>query len=299
MFQALRNATPIHEYFSSLPVGFVESSSLGDDASLAYSFITDFQNVVSESSDSEKPAHRLSATIDNIRTRPSGVIKGFNEQDAHEFLHTLLSSVAELEEVMEPILQNVPKEESLPPLKKTLTGRTRVRLICQKCSDTRGNEESWTSLSLPVLQEKDLSSMIESQFEKETLLDGSDSLFCSKCQNVTPTVRSYSILEGPEVLIVQLQNAEFTSQGMRKTDHTVHIPEVFGIMDESKSVCAYDLSGTDVHIGSNVYSGHYVAYHLRQMRPVCVLMMNRSTSFHQDVVMGICTFRSPMKRYIF
>lgn len=257
VFQALRSAQPMNEYLSIFPVAFMEISEVLDDAKLAFSFINDFQKVMSSPKDDDTSTQELTNTRNTILSNSSGAIRGSTQQDAHEFLNELTNSVDNLEELMSSILQIIPTELRPRSFKDILTGITKVLLVCQECSAERSRFEQWTSLSLPVPRSSDISSMIESHFSK---CMNSDNLDCAGCKKKTLTIRSDILVNGPKVLVVQLQNAKVENNALMKTGYVVHVPEVFGVIDESRSVCVYELSGAIVHIGQNVTSGHYVAY---------------------------------------
>lgn len=260
VFQALRNIKHIAEYLSSFPVRHIPSIPLPDDALLGFSFIWDFQRIISDSTYDKTSLQELTATKEYIRSYSKSPIRGNDPQDGHKFLMSLLNSIMTLDNTARRALKSIDKDLKMLPLQNTVRGLSNVHRVCQKCSTDRKKKETWKSLGLPVLQSEEVCRMVESHFGRKELLDGLDSSFCETCGYSTPTLISYSLFKGPEVLILRLPNAEFVDGSMRKGNHTVQIPKNFGMMQEDEVINVYGLSAALVHIGEHAYSGHYAEY---------------------------------------
>lgn len=255
VFQALRSIKPINEYLSAFPVDYVVISTLSGKATLSFSFINDFQRVTSHSSN-KTTTEELLDTQKTILTRSSGAIRGSGQQCVHEFFNFLTDSVECLEKKTMQILQTIPKENRPPPFIQALTGTTMEHRECKACSTKRHRKETWTSLSMPVRENTDILKLVQSVYSDVRHLNAVN---CEKCKKPTNTDSSESLLKGPKVLVLQIQNVTVGEYGLQLADHTVLIPKLFRI-SEANTKCWYHLSAAIVHIGTDIENGHYVAY---------------------------------------
>lgn len=259
VFQAVRNIKPIAKYISSFPLQYVSATTLPGDAQLGFNFIRDFQKIESELNKSEGTSAELSASMECIRTSSGCAVAGSGQQDGHELLIALMSSFMSLHNTLIQKPSSDTNYSKLQPLESTVCGTSEERAVCQKCFVGMEKEDIWRCLSLPVTKSSDIAELLESRFAGEELLNGTESVYCTTCGCKTPTLMSNSLSHGPEVLILQLPNAEFVNGEIRKGNYTVQTPKKLGMVGEDNTVYVYELSAALAHLGEHTYSGHYVA----------------------------------------
>ena len=146
------------------------------------------------------------------------------------------------------------------------TGIFCSRIICNKCGTKSHSFEPFTILSVPTLEEGEmtLDDCIK-EFNKEELLIGENQYNCEECGTKTDAVKRMYIWELPSILIIQLKR--FKNEGSRiwKTKSKVSYP--MNDLDMKPSLIdwndvtdtKYDLCGVSEHRGACNY-GHYIAY---------------------------------------
>jgi hypothetical protein len=104
------------------------------------------------------------------------------------------------------------------------------------------------------------------EFTKEEVLDGVDTMYCSKCKEHRPTKKTLSVYSTPEILVIHLKR--FSSSGRytyrSKLEDFVDAPlkslEISKLIDsDTLTDASYDLFAVSNHFGG-LGGGHYTAY---------------------------------------
>ncbi|KAI0982944.1 hypothetical protein GJ496_012065 [Pomphorhynchus laevis] len=116
------------------------------------------------------------------------------QHDAVEFLQILVDNIDE-----------ALKANNLPPLYRQIIGGTFAdQKICQTCPHKYSREESFTFLSVDILNSRTLEESLEDYVRAE-LLDGPNAYFCEQCQKKVAAVKRTYIKKAPDILIIQLK----------------------------------------------------------------------------------------------
>ncbi|CAF0841218.1 unnamed protein product [Adineta steineri] len=191
-------------------------------------------------------------------SRVSSKFYGSTQEDSHEFMNTLLATLHN---------ESRNKDNDQSPIKELFYLKTRSVIQCQKCDRKDINEDSISSLPLPIpsdsLSIKNqptlfLHTLIE-DFCKENLLDGQ--YFCSQCNDLTKATEKTTFVGPlPKLLIIQLKRYTFgrNSAYKPKLDMLIRYPlRDFKLIKGEEQ---YDLQAVSMHQGYNLMSGHYTAY---------------------------------------
>lgn len=144
------------------------------------------------------------------------------------------------------------------------TGLFCTHIVCSKCSFVTIKFESFTTLSLPIPENKDttLEECLKS-FSHEEVMDGDNKRTCDICKKKTKAIKTMFIWELPEILIIHFIRFKMGLHSISKINSKVTFPLKNLKLDECqlewhKSNDSYDLFATSNHRGS-YGSGHYVA----------------------------------------
>ncbi|XP_051547729.1 uncharacterized protein LOC127437100 isoform X2 [Myxocyprinus asiaticus] len=166
------------------------------------------------------------------------------EQDAAEFLQKILSMIE-------------------PEPSEIFHGKKKHSSTCLQ-SQHESIEEINSFCFLAIAMDSDqhvinVQKSFNSQFEA-TLLEGEDQLYCENCQMMTDMKISYTVLQVPQVLVLQMQrfNLDYYSMTFLKNNRDVEIPLHLSVQDEGGVHYVYDLYAVINHSGS-LSGGHYFA----------------------------------------
>ncbi|MED6169880.1 Ubiquitin carboxyl-terminal hydrolase 25 [Stylosanthes scabra] len=117
-------------------------------------------------------------------------------------------------------------------------------------------------ISLDVFHSNSLRDSMQKFFQPE-VLDGNNKYKCDSCKKLVPAKKQMSILQAPNILVIQLKRFEGILGG--KIDKAVAFEEVlvlssFMCKASQDPLPEYKLFGTIVHSGYSPESGHYYAY---------------------------------------
>ena len=167
----------------------------------------------------------------SILAQLHGQFRSNQQQDAHEFLITVLDTVKSL---------------------STKTGGVLLSVLeCSFCGHQSPTSEKFRCLSLDIptslLPDPDacFKETWKSEFLSEARCPGCGSIGVSKSTQITSM---------PNVLVVQLKRFRQSVRGYVKNQATVTVPHRFCIHQQ-----AYDVIGVVNHVGGDLNAGHYTA----------------------------------------
>ncbi|CAN4104359.1 unnamed protein product [Withania somnifera] len=147
-------------------------------------------------------------------------------------------------------------------VKEIFGGALQSQVKCLSCGAESNKVDEIMDISLDVLHSSSLRDALQKFFQPE-VLDGSNKYKCENCKKLVTARKQMSILQAPNILVIQLKRFEGIYGG--KIDKTIAFEEVLVL---SSYMCKasqdlhpeYNLFGTIVHSGFSPDSGHYYAY---------------------------------------
>ncbi|CAN4103059.1 unnamed protein product [Withania somnifera] len=147
-------------------------------------------------------------------------------------------------------------------VKEIFGGALQSQVKCLSCGAESNKVDEIMDISLDVLHSSSLKDALQKFFQPE-VLDGNNKYKCENCKKLVTARKQMSILQAPNVLVIQLKRFEGIYGG--KIDKTIAFEEVLVL---SSYMCKasqdlhpeYNLFGTIVHSGFSPDSGHYYAY---------------------------------------
>ena len=202
--------------------------------------------------------------------------RGYQQQDAHEFMHYLLDRVH-----TELLLTKMACNGKNTIVTGIFGGILESQVNCSRCGNESRKLDPFLDLSLdipeefqsrktrlfdgPVCQLKDC---LDSFTKVEQLQEG-EQYFCPCCKKRQTSTKKLTIERLPNVLCLHLKRFKFVSFHRSKIDTTVEFPlEDLDMSDyvlpsvidsNSQDSCKYNLAAVIVHHGSGVNSGHYTS----------------------------------------
>uniref|UniRef100_A0A5B7A385 Ubiquitin carboxyl-terminal hydrolase n=1 Tax=Davidia involucrata TaxID=16924 RepID=A0A5B7A385_DAVIN len=193
------------------------------------------------------------------------------QEDAHEFLRYVIDACHNTCLRLKK-LQQQRRKGGLKNGGEGFNGSTVVREIfggalqsqvkCLSCSKESNKVDEIMDISLDVLHSSSLKDAFQKFFQPE-VLDGNNKYNCENCKKLVAARKQMSILQAPNVLVIQLKRFEGIFGG--KIDEAIAFEEILVL---SSYMCKasqdahpeYSLFGTIVHSGYTPDSGHYYAY---------------------------------------
>ncbi|KAJ8532262.1 hypothetical protein K7X08_012185 [Anisodus acutangulus] len=147
-------------------------------------------------------------------------------------------------------------------VKEIFGGALQSQVKCLSCGAESNKVDEIMDISLDVLHSSSLKDALQRFFQPE-VLDGNNKYKCENCKKLVTARKQMSILQAPNVLVIQLKRFEGIYGG--KIDKPIAFEEVLVL---SSYMCKasqdlhpeYNLFGTIVHSGFSPDSGHYYAY---------------------------------------
>ncbi|KAL8161380.1 hypothetical protein V2J09_012869 [Rumex salicifolius] len=141
-------------------------------------------------------------------------------------------------------------------------GTLQNQVKCLSCGAESNKVDEIMDLSLDILHSNSIKESMQKFFQPE-ILDGNNKYKCDKCNKLVAARKQMSILQAPNVLVVQLKR--FEGIFGRKIDKAIDFEEALflsGFMCKANQSPRheYSLFGTIVHSGFSPESGHYYAY---------------------------------------
>ncbi|CAI9088962.1 OLC1v1023434C1 [Oldenlandia corymbosa var. corymbosa] len=147
-------------------------------------------------------------------------------------------------------------------VKEIFGGALQSQVKCLSCGAESNKVDEIMDISLDILHSGSLKESLQRFFQHE-ILDGSNKYRCDHCKKLVAARKQMSILQAPNVLVIQLKRFEGILGG--KIDKAIAFEEVLVLSSYmckgSQDLCPeYRLCGTIVHSGFSPDSGHYFAY---------------------------------------
>ncbi|XP_038690735.1 ubiquitin carboxyl-terminal hydrolase 25 isoform X2 [Tripterygium wilfordii] len=193
--------------------------------------------------------------------------RGGRQEDAHEFLRYVIdachNTCLRLKKLCRKgVVENGNGSGSTTIVKEIFGGTLQSQLKCLSCGNESNKVDEIMDISLDVLHSNSLKDAMQKFFQPE-ILDGSNKYKCENCKKLVAAKKQMSILQAPNILVIQLKRFEGIYGG--KIDKLIAFEEVLVL---SSFMCKtsqdpepkYNLFGTIVHSGFSPESGHYYAY---------------------------------------
>ncbi|KAK4439058.1 Ubiquitin carboxyl-terminal hydrolase 25 [Sesamum alatum] len=147
-------------------------------------------------------------------------------------------------------------------VKEIFGGALQSQVKCLSCGAESNKVDEIMDISLDILHSGSLKEALQKFFQPE-VLDGNNKYKCDHCKEMVAARKQMSVLEAPNVLVIQLKRFEGMFGG--KVDKPIAFDEILVL---SSHMCKgsqdqhpeYNLFGTIVHSGFSPDSGHYYAY---------------------------------------
>ncbi|VVA31924.1 Hypothetical predicted protein [Prunus dulcis] len=147
-------------------------------------------------------------------------------------------------------------------VKEIFGGALQSQVKCLSCGTESNKVDEIMDISLDVFHSNSVKDALQRFFQPE-LLDGQNKYKCESCNKLVAARKQMSILQAPNVLVIQLKRFEGIFGG--KIDKSISFEDVLVL---SSFMCKasqdlrpeYKLFGTIVHSGFSPESGHYYAY---------------------------------------
>lgn len=194
------------------------------------------------------------------------------QEDAHEFLRYVidachntclrLKNLQHRRSSAKGVEQAADSANTTTVVKEIFGGALQSQVKCLSCCKESNKVDDIMDISLDVLLSNSLKEALQKFFQPE-ILDGSNKYKCDNCKKLVEARKQMSILQAPNVLVIQLKRFEGIFGG--KIDKAIAFEEVLVL---SSFMCKasqdprpeYKLFGTIVHSGYSQESGHYYAY---------------------------------------
>ncbi|KAK7243986.1 hypothetical protein RIF29_38801 [Crotalaria pallida] len=147
-------------------------------------------------------------------------------------------------------------------VKEIFGGALQSQVKCLNCGYESNKVDEMMDISLDVFHSNSLRDSMQKFFQPE-VLDGNNKYKCDSCKKLVAAKKQMSILQAPNVLVIQLKRFEGILGG--KIDKAVAFEEIlvlssFMCKASQDPLPEYKLFGTIVHSGYSPESGHYYAY---------------------------------------
>ena len=186
--------------------------------------------------------------------RLSSCLSPYQQEDSHEFLRALLSTL---------IMDGHNKE-----LSSLFDGLLESAVTFQSCGHTSLTRDRYMDLSLDISHD-DVTSLPDAlkEFTKTAMLDCDTKVLCDKCGDKQQVSKGLRLATAPSILVFHLKRFAIDSYGggLRRLDKHITFPSRLEIgeymsHDNTSTPPPYELVGVLVHQGQSCASGHYLAY---------------------------------------
>lgn len=183
----------------------------------------------------------------------SKCLRPYQQEDAHEFLRALLSTL---------VMNGHNKQLSC-----LFDGLLESAVTCQTCRRPSLTRDRYMDLSLDICGDH-ISTLVEAleDFTKTEVLTGENKVFCQKCKSKRTASKGLRLATAPSILVTHLKRFAFDDYGNLVRLHKkvkfplrLEIGSYMSKVNKSKPP-SYELVGVLVHQGNTCDSGHYLAY---------------------------------------
>ena len=183
----------------------------------------------------------------------SKCLRPYRQEDAHEFLRALLSTL---------VMNGHNKQ-----LSSLFDGLLESAVTCQTCRRPSLTRDRYMDLSLDIHGDhiNTLTEALE-EFTKTEVLTGDNKVFCQKCNTKRTASKGLRLATAPSILVFHMKRFAYDDYGNTLRLHKrvkfplrLEIGDYMSKVNKSKPP-PYELVGVLVHQGSTCDSGHYLAY---------------------------------------
>lgn len=258
-------ASSIFRRYSSNPNLLLESSSEGEIDDKCKWLTTELKSIALEYHDDThvSPSNPLAAwflrsdpivnpeKITRYPNRLSNCLRPYQQEDAHEFLRHLLST----------LVMNGQNRQ----LSSLFDGLLESAVTCQTCGRPSLTRDRYMDLSLDIQNSNTLVHALQ-EFTSSELLSGENKVFCEYCSVKRSATKALRLATAPSILVCHLKRFAFDRRGsLYRLSKRVDFPLQLEIGDYMSKVNMarpppYELVAVLVHQGRSCESGHYVAF---------------------------------------
>ncbi|KAJ3309994.1 Ubiquitin carboxyl-terminal hydrolase 3 [Boothiomyces sp. JEL0838] len=177
--------------------------------------------------------------------------KGYQQQDAQEFMRELLDKMHE----------ELETRKGRTMIMQLFQGMFINQISCKTCENKSIKEEPYLdlSLSIPDIPNCTIIDCLNSFTALEDLTN-SEKYNCTICNSLQPATKRLLISRIPPILCLHLKRFKYVNNTRSKIDTHVSFPMILDVSKFQKDEQAkYNLYGVIVHRGTSA-QGHYVAY---------------------------------------
>jgi len=222
-----------------------------------------FSDKDSKSASWQNLFHLFSVSNNNRIVDPSGItrhvhklspcLRPYQQEDAHEFIRTLLSTLT---------LDGRNKQ-----LSSLFDGLLESAVTCQTCHRASVTRDRYMDLSLDIQGEdvQDLTGALRN-FTRTEFLDRDNMVHCQRCGTKRIVSKGLRLATAPSILVCHLKRFAFDLYGRTtRLSKAVKYPlrlEIGDFMSRANQgkPKPYELVGVVVHAGKSCERGHYLAY---------------------------------------
>ncbi|XP_010487240.1 PREDICTED: ubiquitin carboxyl-terminal hydrolase 25-like [Camelina sativa] len=185
------------------------------------------------------------------------------QEDAHEFLRYVIDACHNTSLRLKKlrIKGNEPFNGNTA-VKEIFGGSLQSQVKCLSCGAESNKADEIMDISLEILNSSSLKESLQKFFQPE-ILDGNNKYRCESCTKLVTARKQMSILQSPNVLVIQLKRFGGIYGG--KIDKAISFGEILVLSNFMSKASKdpqteYKLFGIIVHAGFSPESGHYYAY---------------------------------------
>ncbi|KAF9672758.1 hypothetical protein SADUNF_Sadunf11G0077600 [Salix dunnii] len=184
------------------------------------------------------------------------------QEDAHEFLRYVIDACHNTCLRLKKLRRKEIENGGASVVKEIFGGALQSQVKCLCCNYESNKVDEIMDISLDVLNSYSVSDAMQKFFQPE-VLDGNNKYKCENCKKLVAAKKQMSILQAPNVLVIQLKRFEGIFGG--KIDKAIAFKEILVLSSFMSKTSQdpqpeYNLFGTIVHSGYSAESGHYYAY---------------------------------------
>ncbi|KAF8110497.1 hypothetical protein N665_0083s0059 [Sinapis alba] len=188
------------------------------------------------------------------------------QEDAHEFLRYVIDAChntsLRLKKLRMKGAENVNSSSSSTVVKEIFGGALQSQVKCLPCGAESNKSDEIMDISLEISHSSSVKESLQKFFQPE-ILDGNNKYKCESCKKLVTARKQMSVLQAPNILVIQLKRFEGIFGG--KIDKAITFGEILFLstfMSKSSKdpQPEYKLFGIIVHSGFSPESGHYYAY---------------------------------------
>jgi hypothetical protein len=195
--------------------------------------------------------------ITRFPDRLSSCLRPYKQEDAHEFLRGLLSTLM--------------KHGKNRQLSSLFDGLLESAVTCGNCGKVSIKRDRYMDLSLDI-NDDDIRTLEDAllYYTSSEVLSGDNSVYCRKCKTKHTATKGLRLATAPSILVCHLKQYAIDAYGrLTRLHKKIDFPMQLEIGDYMSHLNharppTYGLRGMLVHRGQTCASGHYVAYVLRK-----------------------------------